>query len=170
LGGRYKLKWKCNQSHIWEATPENVIGSRAKEGTWCPKCASVSRGRKQADTIENINLFAKSKGGKCLSESYINAQQKLNWQCGKGHTWWANANSVKSGSWCPFCAGKIVTLDSINKWAATYSGKCISKSYKRNSLPLEWSCKAGHKWQMSLSKMQRRVKDSKFWCQYCRTR
>jgi CubicO group peptidase (beta-lactamase class C family) len=30
----------------------------------------------------------------------------LLWECGTGHRWLANANSIRSGSWCPVCAGR----------------------------------------------------------------
>ncbi len=31
-----KLKWQCEQGHIWEAIPKTV-----KKGSWCPRCAGL---------------------------------------------------------------------------------------------------------------------------------
>ena len=28
-----KLKWKCNNNHIWDATPKSI-----KQGNWCKIC------------------------------------------------------------------------------------------------------------------------------------
>ena len=36
--------------------------------------------------------------------SYTNTSTHLNWECSKGHTWWAVPMSVKRGTWCKKCA------------------------------------------------------------------
>ncbi len=35
INTKTKLKWECNNGHVWEATPNNV-----KRGYWCPYCSS----------------------------------------------------------------------------------------------------------------------------------
>ncbi len=90
---RTKLEWQCKQGHIWEATPNQV-----KNGTWYPQCS----GNKKL-SIKDMARIAESRGGKCLSSKYINANTRLSWQCGKGHLWEAIPNSIKRGSWCPIC-------------------------------------------------------------------
>jgi len=50
-----------------------------------------------------MQQFAKRKGGKCLSEEYINAKTKLEWECRKGHRWFATPDNVTRGTWCPIC-------------------------------------------------------------------
>lgn len=65
-------------------------------------CASCYGNIKK--TIEDMQKLAKEKNGKCLSTKYINAQTKLLWQCGHGHSWCAKPNNIKSGQWCPQCA------------------------------------------------------------------
>jgi hypothetical protein len=35
---RSKLKWRCENSHQWEATYDNV----ANKGSWCPECAAAT--------------------------------------------------------------------------------------------------------------------------------
>jgi len=32
-----------------------------------------------------MQQVAKKRGGKCLSEKYVNAKTKLEWECRKGH-------------------------------------------------------------------------------------
>jgi len=51
-----------------------------------------------------MNILAKKKGGLFLSATYTNAKDLLRWQCGKGHKFKKNADSVLQGSWCPKCS------------------------------------------------------------------
>jgi len=50
--------------------------------------------------MQNI---AKLKGGKCLSDKYINGRTKLLWKCNNNHIWKASPSYIKSGAWCPKC-------------------------------------------------------------------
>jgi hypothetical protein len=93
---KLNLEWECAAGHRWLAKPNNVIN-----GTWCPICA-----RNKKLSITDMRSVAASKGGVCLSDSYINARTKLEWRCAKGHIWHAQPHSIKSGHWCPKCAGK----------------------------------------------------------------
>lgn len=55
-------------------------------------------------TIEEMRDIARSRGGECLSEKYINSKTKLRWRCSEGHEWEAIPNNVKNHHrWCPFC-------------------------------------------------------------------
>jgi hypothetical protein len=53
-----------------------------------------------------MRAIAKNRGGKCLSEDYINNHTKLKWQCAEGHTWLATPRDVVRKTWCPQCANK----------------------------------------------------------------
>jgi len=91
-----KLKWQCKEGHIWEGEP-----SRIKANHWCPYCAHTAK-----LTIEEMQKLAESRGGKCLSNLYGNANTKLKWQCKEGHVWEARPENIKLGSWCPVCSRK----------------------------------------------------------------
>lgn len=94
INGRTKLLWKCQNEHTWEAIPESI-----KRGHWCPICAGRAK-----YTIEEIQSYAKSKGGKCLSDIYVNNKTKLVWECSEGHVWSATFHDVKGdNTWCPHC-------------------------------------------------------------------
>jgi len=67
-----KLLWECAEKHQWSATPANIKYT----GRWCPKCGGSER-----LTIAEIHRIAQARGGKCLSESYINNKIKLLWAC-----------------------------------------------------------------------------------------
>ena len=90
-----KMSWKCENNHIWEARFNSI-----KSGGWCPECV-----RKKKLTIEECQEYAISKGGKCLSETYVNGGTHMSWQCRENHTWNATFRAIKSGgSWCPNCS------------------------------------------------------------------
>jgi len=89
-----KLQWGCHKGHTWLANSNNI-----RIGHWCPYCAG--RGR----TISDMQKLAKAKNGKCLSDRYITAKTKLTWQCKREHIWEAIPDSIRRGSWCPYCAG-----------------------------------------------------------------
>jgi hypothetical protein len=92
-----KLKWQCENGHIWEALPSSV-----KKGHWCAECAGVKRLE-----LEHAQKVARDRGGQCLSLQYNNANEQLKWQCIEGHTWLATFANVKWGRWCPECSTGI---------------------------------------------------------------
>tara|TARA_B100001093_G_C26270558_1_gene776765 strand:- start:63 stop:281 length:219 start_codon:yes stop_codon:yes gene_type:complete len=58
-------------------------------------------------TIEDMQNIAKSRGGECLSKTYINTKTHLKWKCKEGHVWSAIPNNIKTKkSWCPYCSKK----------------------------------------------------------------
>lgn len=92
---REKLLWQCDNGHKWYADLNHV-----KDGNkWCPYCAGNIK-----YNIEYCRKFARDKGGRCLSEEYINGREKLLWECENLHTWSARFNKIKNaGQWCPEC-------------------------------------------------------------------
>jgi len=139
-----KLKWQCKEGHIWKANPMSIKGSKGRKGSWCAHCS----GRAKL-TIKEMRQIAKSRGGKCLSDKYINAYTKLKWQCKKGHIWETKPNVVKnSGAWCPYCAGSAkLTIEEMHQIAKGKGGKCLSDKYIGIATKLKWQCKEGHVWE-----------------------
>jgi hypothetical protein len=99
LGVDTKLRWKCKQGHIWEATPYHI----KNRGTWCPKCSRKEAGMNRRLTIEEMQEIGIKKGGDCLSKEYVNERALLQWRCKMNHIWQANAHDIKRGRWCPIC-------------------------------------------------------------------
>ena len=46
-------------------------------------------------SIEECHNIAKEKEGKCLSNTYTNANTKMKWECKEGHIWEATFGSIK---------------------------------------------------------------------------
>ena len=92
-GSSAKLTWRCKEGHTWVAVPGSVF-----QDHWCPECASIDRGKRRRLTIDEMQSIAKKRGGKCLSEEYVNANTPLEWRCKVGRTWKAIPNRIKRGS------------------------------------------------------------------------
>ena len=57
-------------------------------------------------TLEEMQRIAAERGGKCMSDTYVDNGTKLLWECAENHQWEAVSGSIKSGRWCPECANK----------------------------------------------------------------
>ena len=156
LGCKVKLKWQCKEGHIWEAPPNSIMNSNS----WCPYCAGQPK-----ITIQDMQKFAESRGGKCLSKRYVNMHTKLKWQCSKGHVWKATPYTLKSNnSWCHECEHERMQ-DTLRKIAESKGGRLLSE-YKGAKKKVKWQCKEGHVWEAQPDC----VKNSNSWCPICSKR
>jgi len=85
-----KLSWKCEEGHSWDALPRIIV-----QGSWCPQCIKTKR---SSLLLEELQKIAASKGGKCLSDKYINSKTKLKWECKEGHIWKATSIAMRTPS------------------------------------------------------------------------
>lgn len=155
---RTKLKWQCKNRHIWEATPGSI-----KKGNWCVECS----GRKK-QTIEQMQELAKSKGGKCLSTEYINANSKLKWECALGHQWEAKPGAVKFSSWCPHCSNVLpLKIEDTLILVKEKKGKIINgiQEFKNSKSKLTVECCVKHRWITDASRLKQG-----HWCRKCSTK
>ena len=147
---RVKLKWQCIKGHVW-----NTSISSVKSGKWCRECLKL--------TIEEISFLAKEKNGECLSRKYINSHSKLKFKCSCGYKWKTAANNIKSGKWCPKCAGHLhLTIEEMKRIAKKRNGKCLSKKYYNNNTKLKWKCSENHQWESTPQSIK-----SGAWCPKC---
>lgn len=132
-----KMLWRCEKGHQWTASARKI-----RSGTWCPVCAKNIK-----STLHEMKKLAKARGGKCLSNKYTNTMTSLLWECRHGHKWKALPDSIKRGTWCPFCAGRNKTIKDMQQVAFDRGGECLSQSYYDDSTKLKWKCKVGHVWE-----------------------
>lgn len=102
VNGSDKLLWRCAEGHEWRAAAQYIRG-----GSWCHECAKKIQGPKRMG-LAACQEAAAAHGGKCLADTYINADTKMLWKCGDcGHEWSSIPYSVvRLGTWCPKCRGK----------------------------------------------------------------
>ncbi len=154
-----KLKWQCSEGHIWSSAPSNVTS-----GAWCPYCA-----KNKPATLKDIQILAKTLGGKCLSNKYLNNRAKLKWKCSNGHIWENSPSHIKSGQWCPICAIarraslRRLKIEEIEYIAKRNKGKLLSKEYINAHSKLKWQCEKGHIWESTLLSVKYKWR----WCPFC---
>ncbi|MEO6919564.1 MAG: hypothetical protein ABI171_11225 [Collimonas sp.] len=146
------MLWECAKGHRWPATP-----NRIKVGRWCPKC----RYDKKRGSLEGMQALAQQHGGEVLSNVYVGNNSKLRWRCARGHIWESLPRTVTSGSWCPKCQNRGITLEDMQVLAKAKGGRCLSESYVNILTYLQWQCALGHVWQAKLVNIRRH------WCPIC---
>lgn len=158
VDAKTKLNWKCNEGHVWGATPDSV-----RRGSWCPKCGRKASREELKAALEEMRQIATQNGGECLSESYVNNRTNLVWKCSLGHIWQNSPGNIKKGQWCKTCGGlNKRTLDEMNQLADLKGGKCLSPEYINARTKLDWQCAKGHSWRATPNQVQRGA-----WCPVC---
>ncbi|MBU4487200.1 MAG: hypothetical protein KKD38_09770 [Candidatus Delongbacteria bacterium] len=112
--------------------------------------------------------IAEKKGGKCLSEKYVNVATKMEFECKEGHVWATTPRGIIKGSWCPVC-GKKKTVEpqkndfnEIKRIITDKGGKCFTDEYINSLQKLDVMCKEGHKFKISASSLKKGS-----WCVKC---
>jgi hypothetical protein len=163
VNGKTKLQFKCNNGHSWESISSNVI-----KGSWCPTCGIEKRASQSRDNIGIFKRIATEKGGKCLSDTYINALHTLEFECEKGHRWKAQPQRIKLGQWCRKCSYKTIAaknkldISELQKAAIEKGGQLLSTEFTNVRIKLLWECANGHQWFSAASNIR-----SGNWCKKC---
>lgn len=97
---RSVLSIKCKNNHIFKQSISKII----YDESWCTVC---NRELQCGLELQKLQELAKSKQGKLLSTTYTMARDKYLWQCAENHQWWAAAQGVSYGQWCPHCSGSL---------------------------------------------------------------
>lgn len=150
-----KLLWQCSEGHQWKATSTNI-----KRGRWCPHCFQ----NRWLLTIGEMKRIASKRGGRCLSEEYVNTTTKLLWECSEGHQWEATPDNIRKGSWCPKCFynKRKLTIEKMQNMAEEKGGRCLSEKYVNATTKLLWQCHEGHKWKATPANIR-----GGRWCPIC---
>lgn len=93
------LNFVCSEGHKFDKKGQGLLYA----GQWCPYCSR----HKLIEPLKEIQDYAISKGGECLSLEFINASKPLMFKCKDNHTWnIAYSNMMHRKSWCPRCSHK----------------------------------------------------------------
>lgn len=99
------------------------------------------------ETLVELQTIALSKGGRCLSNTYLGHVTPLEFECANHHKWHARPNDIKRGSWCSTCSGaggKKKSIDDLKKMFSHLGITCLSNEYKNSREKYDWVCKFGH--------------------------
>jgi hypothetical protein len=134
------VRVRCTKGHAWTASAERIVN-----GAWCGHC----RKGKRKYTIEKMRALAALRGGRCLSDIYVNTDTKLLWQCSEGHVWRATPIHILTNRWCRICGQNRQkrTLSDMQALATARGGKCLSSVYHNRATPLQWECANKHRWK-----------------------
>lgn len=98
-----KLLWECEKKHQWEQTYSNVVTAN----NWCPFCTTklLNNPNRKIIQLNKAKEHAKLMDGECLSTTYVNQLENLEWKCKHGHIWYSKYyNVVNRKTWCPVCS------------------------------------------------------------------
>ncbi len=103
-------------------------------------------GRKKL-TFEFVKNFIENEGVELLSKEYINANEKLNVKCAKGHIYPVTFASFQYGSRCQICFGnQKLTFEFVKGFIENKGSKLLSKEYIGSHYKLNVECPKGHKY------------------------
>lgn len=141
-----------------------------RQGKYCPACSMELKGKNQIKyTKADLDLHAASRGGSCLSDSYLGWDVNHRWRCDHGHEWDAKPRMIIAmDSWCPDCAGnRKYNLEELNVLATVRGGNCLDLAYdaKSERSSADWKCSFGHIWRARVDMVVRRGD----WCPHCKT-
>ncbi len=157
----YKVRCKTC-SKIWNA---NLY--RIRQGQGCPSCAGKNR------DIAFFQKLAREHGGQCLSENYGSCKKKLLWRCSAGHQWFASADNIYRGTWCPDCSHKSTSSKlrakmSVLKSFCTKNKIKLISEYSNARTKLVWKCLSnGHQFCSTFDNLHRRAKSHRIVCLVC---
>jgi len=116
-------------------------------------------------TLEEIQVDAARRGGRCLAEAYVDSLSLMEWECAQGHRWRAVAHSIRQGHWCKRCADEKLrhSVAALHAIAAERGGRCVAESYTNSQAKLEWECQRGHQWLASFNSIKQGS-----WCPECK--
>ena len=73
-------------------------------------------------TIQAMQQIAESRGGKCVSDTYVDNKTKLTWQCAKGHQWMATPSISSKAHGAPIVRGTAKTIQDMRRLAEPRGG------------------------------------------------
>jgi len=103
-GSDKKLKWKCEQGHVWDA----AVNSRRielKSPANCPYCGNYFLWPGFNDLATKYPHIASESLGWDPKKVLFGTATRKKWKCKSGHTWTTSvSNRTLKGTGCPSCA------------------------------------------------------------------
>lgn len=163
-----QIAWNKGKKGLQVAWNKGKIGIFSEDTL--KKMSDAKKGRISPKrlTIEEMRKIAISRGGLCLSDTYVDGKTKLHWRCKEGHAWNATPNNTKRGKWCPRCAiialanKRRLDIEDMREIAKSREGECLSETYTNAHTHLHWRCKYGHEWKATPNMV-----NNGHWCHFC---
>ena len=157
-----KVWWRCENGHTWKTT----LNNRVRHRTGCPACSHRTVRATDEWNLAAVNPILASEwhpeknGDLRPRDVFPQSNQKIWWQCSKGHEWPAMVASRAKGSGCPYCYGRYATKE--NNLASKYPELLAEWDRERNvnlspsnftphvGKKVWWRCTKEHSWQATI--------------------
>jgi len=153
-----RVWWRCSKGHVWLT----AVVNRA-QGTGCPVCADygpkgVPLAERAPDLLDEWDVRLNGgRGDDVLAGSHLQAW----WRCRieRSHLWRAEVVARVRGTGCPYCAGKLPTLernlaalrpDLVAEWHPERNGDLSPADIlPKSNRTVWWQCRSGHEWAVA---------------------
>lgn len=156
IGAKYKLKLLCGSEHEFEMNFHHF-----QEGHRCPFCNFKIQSEEKTFSYEYVKSFIENQGFKLLSDEYIHGQIPLDIQCPYNHIYQVRFVNFKSGTRCPYCAGRYATKDNnllicnpelCEEWDYSKNQKRPEEYTPNSNQKAWWKCKkCNHEWEAKIA-------------------
>jgi hypothetical protein len=151
-GSGKKVRWRCINSHEWEATPNN-----RRNGSGCPVCSGRQVFLGYNDLASTRPDLAIEADGWDPELALDGSHKLVSWKCRDGHSWQARIYSrAQQGSGCPYCFGRKATPGK-NDLATTHPdiareahGWDPTQVKSGSAKIVSWRCSLGHTWTTAI--------------------
>lgn len=147
---KQKLKYQCECGNIAYITFAKFQDRNGKLGQRCYDCRNKKIGDLKRLTYQEVYDYFEYEDCKLLSDSYIDANTKLNYQCECGNHAQITFGHFKNGERCKKCAGerrnkfRKFTYEYVKSYFEYNKCKLISNNYYNCDSKLDYICKCGN--------------------------
>lgn len=164
---KVKTGWRCTEGHEWQATYDGI----QSKGRGCPVCGVIAAGLKRRLTADDFHALAQQRGFQWLGTDPVGNAIKTEWECSRGHRWFAHYNNVLQGKGCPECAvdsrasKRRLKPEDYHQLARSKQLEWIGVEVPQDqSIHTEWCCANGHKYSASYASVATKTKEG---CPQC---
>ena len=156
-----KVWWICSKGHEWQ----NTVSKRTIRGDGCPYCSG--RRVSKDNCLETINpeLVAQwhpTKNGTLSPQDVTPGSSKeVWWLCNNGHVWKRKISYRNKGIGCPYCSGRLATIenclashypDLAKEWHPSKNSNLTAWDITpKSDKKVWWLCLNGHEWSTSVN-------------------
>jgi hypothetical protein len=119
--------------------------------------------------LAELRVLARKRGGRVLSDRYIDDGTKLRFRCAAEHEWEASPGKIKQGRWCPECgkgrsamAKKCAAYARLRLVVQSHGGAIVTPEYVSSQTKMRFRCAAGHEWEAVPNSILQGM-----WCRRC---
>lgn len=136
-----KLRIQCSCGNIYEMTFKHF-----KQYEKYRKCIKCRNNKSKKFSYKYVKEFIEKEGYKLISETYVNANEKLLIQCDKNHLYHATFRGFRFGRRCTRCSKSYKpNISEVKSYLKTFGYECLDDEYLNNAQRLNIICDKGHR-------------------------